>query len=388
METAPAMVPFSILPAIAHVLDSVEISCPSSCFAQGAKQMHKFDLQARTFRNGIAAAFTTFAIIGGSTTAQAGSPFVTLSVQGASTQASKGVFPAAINGKSVITGTYTDDSGTDHGFIGTAAGPIASFDAGDPGTNTSATAINVNGDVAGYYTDSKNHGFVRHADGTFELFDIVKGSDTTPKAMNNRGVITGTAGFNSGFVRKPNGRVTQFTVAGAASTLPLAINAGGTIAGYYFDNSNLTHGFVRTADGTITSFDVPGGFDHVYADGIDQAGDIVGYTYNNAAYRGFLRKADGTFTVFNPSGCPQTFVTAINYSGTIIGNCFNSGDFIYHGFIRTADGTITMYDAPDAAAFGGGGTFPTAISSNGKSVGYDINSADAYEGYRLNGSNQ
>jgi hypothetical protein len=350
--------------------------------------MHKFDLHRHAFRSGIAVAVMTFAAVGGASAGQVRDPFVTLSVPGASTQLGQGVFPAGINGKSVITGTYSDTSGVNHGFIGPAAGPIMSFDASNPGTNTSATAINIGGDVAGYYTDSKNHGFVRHADGTFEFFDVLKGTDTTPRAMNNKGVVTGTAGISSGFVRRPNGKITTFSTPDGSTTIPLAINAAGTVAGYYFDSSNLTHGFLRTADGTITEFDVPGGFDHVYAAGINQAGDIAGYTYNNAAYRGFLRKADGTFTVFNPSGCPQTFVTAINYSGTIIGNCFNSGDGIYHGFTRKADGTTTMYDGPDAAAFGGGGTFPTAISSNGKSVGFVETSSQSYEGYRLNGSNQ
>src|ERR1700761_2411440 len=78
-------------------------------------------------------------------------PFTVLSIDGASTQQGKGVFPFAISGNSVIAGEYIDDNGVDHGFIGTAEGPFTSFDAPGAGTSasegTTATAINASGVV-------------------------------------------------------------------------------------------------------------------------------------------------------------------------------------------------------------------------------------------------
>jgi len=340
--------------------------------------MRKFDLHTPAFRFGIIGIVLAFAASG----AQAGSPFVTFDAPGASTQAGYGTFPAAINGKNVITGQFIDNSVVYHGFIGVATGTLTTFDAPGAGTSsnegTVPTAINLSGTVTGNYIDSHSHGFVRHSDGSFETFSIA--TDTNPRGINDRGVVVGQAD-RIGFLRRATGIIKTFSVAGASTTLPVAINNNGVIAGYYYDSSDLTHGFVRAHDGTMTTFDVPGGFDHVTVTGINAAGDVVGTANNNAAYLAFVRKHDGTFAVFNPSGCPQAFGAAIGFDGTVVGNCYIVGDFVYHGFTRKPDGTTTMYDPPGAGAFG---TFPRSIAANEKSVGYFTDGADIYHGYRLN----
>jgi hypothetical protein len=340
--------------------------------------MRKFDLRTLAFRNGIVGVLLAFTASG----AQAGSPFATFDIPGASTQAGYGTFPAAISGKNVITGQYVDTGVVYHGFIGTVAGGFTSFDAPGAGTGsnegTVATAINLSGTVTGNYVDDHAHGFVRHSDGSFETFSI--GTDTNPTAINDRGVVVGNS-YPNGFLRRATGLIKTFAVPGAASTLPVAINNNGVIAGYYYDSSNFKHGFIRAHDGTVTTVDAPGGFDNSQIVGINAAGDVVGNTSNNAAYRAFVRTHDGAITVFNPSGCPQTFAAGINFDGTVVGNCYINGDFIYYGFTRKLDGTTTMYSPPGAGAFG---TFPRSIAANGKSVGYFTDSSDIYHGYRLN----
>jgi hypothetical protein len=352
--------------------------------------MRKLDFQGRTVRGCIATAFVTFAVAA-IAPAQAGpNTLVTFDVPGAGTASGQGTYATSISGPSLMTGYYVDSSNVSHGFIGTATGTISTFDAPDAGTGTyegtSPRAINASGVVAGYYTTNKQHGFVRLSDGTIQEFDIGVGQDTTPAAINNKGIVTGQANL-SGFVRTPNGNITQFAVPGAISTNPLAINSKGTIAGIYFLGDNTRHGFFRTRDGTITTFDVPGGFDNTYADGINAAGDITGYAYNNAAYVGFVRKAsDGTFTIFyNIDVCQvnHVFPVAINVDGSVTGSCLDE-NFVQHGFVRGPDGTIKSFSVPNA----NGGTTPTAIAANGKTVGYSNDVNFVAHGFRLNAGRQ
>lgn len=76
-----------------------------------------------------------------------------------------------LNDLGAITGSYTDASGTSHGFLRSLDGKITSFDA--PGADTTAgdfngtfpISINDQGTIAGYYIDTNNvmHGFLRLA---------------------------------------------------------------------------------------------------------------------------------------------------------------------------------------------------------------------------------
>lgn len=352
--------------------------------------MRKLDFHRSTLRCGIAAACVILSV----TAVEAGSnQIVTFDAPGAGTTTGEGTYPTAINGKSVITGNYTDSNHVSHGIIGTATGAMTTFDAPDAGTDpdegTHPTAINASGVVAGYYVSSKAHGFVRLSDGTFEEFDVGLGQDTMPTAINNKGIATGSAGLGA-FVRKPNGNMSLFSVPGASTTSPHAINAAGTVAGSYYLSDNTQHGFFRTSGGTITTFDVPGGFDRTYADGINSAGDITGYAVTGGispAYVGFVRKAsDGSFSIFyNITGCQVNYVfpSAINFDGTVVGSCLDE-NFVQHGFVRLSDGSITPFSAPNSP----GGTSPSAIAANGKTVGYANDVNFVAHGFRLNAGKQ
>jgi len=349
--------------------------------------MRKPDFYSRALSGGIAVACMTLAVA----TAQAGpNQLITFDVPGAGTASGQGTYPMSISGASLITGKYVDSSNVSHGFIGTATGTITTFDSPGAGTGsgegTTATAINKTGEVTGYYTTTKNHGFVRHSDGTFQFFDISLGTDTTPTAINSRGVVTGSGGGSGGFVRLANGSLIPFSVSGATTTSPHAINTTGTVAGSYYAGDNTQHGFFRTRDGTITTFDVPGGFASTYADGINNAGDITGYAVTGGitpAYVGFVRKAsDGSISIFyNIAGCQVNYVfpSAINFDGTVVGTCLDE-NFVQRGFIRSPDGTVSSFSAPNSP----GGTSPNAIAANGKTVGYANDVNFVAHGFRLN----
>jgi hypothetical protein len=335
----------------------------------------------RKFSSG-AGAFGVLLVLA-ATGAQAAKPYQVIDISGAGTGSGEGTMPTAISGHSVITGYYSDGNRTSHGFVGTAAKTMAAFDAPGAGTasnqGTTPTGINELGTITGSYNDGHAHGFVRHADGSFETFSVM--TDTTPMAINNNDVVTGYSQF-IGFVRAADGTITQFSVPGGTNTYANAINGKGVIAGYDIAASDgSVHAFVRAADGTITGFDVPGA-DGTIAQSIDSKGDIVGYSYGGGNRQGFLRARNGMITSFQPPGC-NVYSASINFDGNIVGQCLDSS-FVGHGYIRHPDGSMEIYDAPGAGTLPSAGTYPAQIGPNGKSVGYYQDNAGVNHGYRLN----
>jgi N-acetylneuraminic acid mutarotase len=150
----------------------------------------------------------------------------------------------AINASGALAGSYKDSNSVEHGFVRSAGGTFAEFDAPDVGTcvashgqnfgGTGVSSIDAAGDVAGYYTDTDcaQHGYVRSANGTIATFNA-PGSQTTPCA---------TSGFGKMF----------------CGTLSLGIDTAGAIAGGYADPDAVLHGYVRSAGGEFTRLDAPG----------------------------------------------------------------------------------------------------------------------------------
>src|SRR4029077_7574147 len=158
---------------------------------------------------------------------------------------------------------------------------------------------------------------------------------------------------------------TQIDVPGAFSTQPSGINKSGVIVGGYSSNGSDSHGF-RLSGGTFTTIDGPGTFTR--ADGIDQAGDIVG-SYRDAITgidHGFLLLANNTFTTIDdPDGTLGTRVNGINSAGTMVGS-FTDGAFPgqVHGFVLSG-GTFTTIDFPNAP-----GTTLLGINNSGVMTGF------------------
>jgi hypothetical protein len=111
----------------------------------------------------------------------------------------------SINDSGAITGTYTDASTFNHGFVRSPQGTFTTFDVGEAMWNLS---INNGGAVAGTYRDANgsSHGFVRSALGMITSFNVPGGLGITAVRINDLGVITGnysTGGRTLGFLRVP-----------------------------------------------------------------------------------------------------------------------------------------------------------------------------------------
>ena len=208
----------------------------------------------------------------------------------------EGTVPVAINASGVVTGYYSDSSGTNHGFI-YSSGNYTSFDApgafatGHSGlsSGTVPTSIDTAGDVVGSYTDSTQvrHGFIRTASGTITVFDA-PGATTTSQSGSIGGTISGTmpihidptgsyitgiytdsSGLGHGFVYylplTGSGSFTTFTPPNmtTSTSLPIqgvvfSVNASGTVVGFYLDDNEVAHGFQYTPTATPTPSFNPG----------------------------------------------------------------------------------------------------------------------------------
>jgi hypothetical protein len=115
-----------------------------------------------------------------------------------------------------------------------------------------------------------------------------------------------------------------------------------------------TQSFLYTG-GTFTQIDVPG-----EADGINDAGQIVGSFSNSTGTHGFL-DTGRTFTQIDVPGASFTAAGGINDAGQIVGVFINST--VNHGCLDTG-GTFTQIDVP-----GGGNTQANGINNAGQIVG-------------------
>src|SRR6185369_105864 len=99
--------------------------------------------------------------------------------------------------------------------------------------------------------------------------------------------------------------------------------------------------FIRTANGQITMLPTPAG--GIYARGINNVGDVVGYMRSASTAGvelGFLRHANGSMESIQVPGTDgRTRPTSINNRGQIAGDVLDG-----HAFIRNADGTYATFD--------------------------------------------
>ncbi len=182
----------------------------------------------------------------------------------------------------------------------------------------------------------------------------------------------------------PTYAFTTIDVAGASLTQPQGINAAGNIVGWY-TLGGLTHGFLLTSDDTTTidHLDANGQPDAHYTDlrGIAPNGDIVGNYAKSGeeavAYHGFRRTAAGQFTDQHYPGHLFEIIQRILPDGSVLG-CRHDHDLgaSMRGIVMTGTDTtevavpISMNNGatPDLSRIAGQHT----NTGNGHIEGYTI----------------
>jgi len=165
----------------------------------------------------------------------------------------EGTWVLAINANGAATGYYSDTHTAGiSAFVRDQFGTYTNFDAiSGPIQAIVPNAINLSGEVSGYYADFDYtiHSFLRDASGTLTTYDDPNGSFTQSFGMNDGGVIVGLyykVGNQKGFRRDASGNF--FTISSPTPnfiTQPGAINNAGRITGIYFDPNSAVHGFVK-----------------------------------------------------------------------------------------------------------------------------------------------
>ena len=253
-------------------------------------------------------------------------------------------FPGA-----AFSGAYDIYLGTVVGLFNyPGSGPLTSFTVKGgifrplavPGVqNTEALGMNTLGQIIGCYTDQggTNHGFL-YQSGHFTTVDNpFSAGPTVLYDINDSGVIVGSwmsigDPHLHGLVG-PIGSMKAVNYPGAFHTEVLGVNAGGDIVGYWTDpNASWPpyHGF-RLSKGNLISLDYPGALATI-AFGINDNGDIAGwyYTDGGAVTHGFIYSG-GSFRTVDVPGAVSTLLTRIKNNLQITGEFVDTAGET-HGF--------------------------------------------------------
>ena len=121
---------------------------------------------------------------------------------------------------------------------------------------------------------------------------------------------------------------------------------------------------------TFFNFDVPNATGYTFANGINNAGQVVGTSDGT----GFLLNTDGSFqTIAPPGSFVPTGAIGINNAGQIVGS-FTDGSSNFSTFLRGADGSYTTVATPAAGVFTAAGINDSAqIVGTGRTTGFVVN---------------
>ena len=264
-----------------------------------------------------------------------------------------------LNESGMLSGRYTDASGTEHGALftydentGSISDSVTITYNGVYASNLAATEvhkINNFGQLVGVAhiltgtgSQTRTYGFLHDSasvqDTTFENPNTSLRGGTTTYGINDSGKVAGTyidsIKGTVGFLGESNGTTTPLDIAPAGSREIrfFDINEAGVIAGFYLDADNNMHGFTyANATGTITTIDYPDA-DNTSLCGINNAGYVVGFFTASGKTSGFVYDGIGTVTPFDYPGAKATYFTEINNTGQITGYYRDASDN-YHGLL-------------------------------------------------------
>ena len=204
------------------------------------------------------------------------------------------------------------------------------------------------------------------------VFDSPKThSNIFPQDIDDFGRIVGIVSSltnplqSHGFLRLRNGRFAPAIIEPDADTYTATTgisNTGVICASMAF----------ASIAGTIITIDIPGAGDFVFANDINNAGEIVGsYTTQIVGeMHGFFRDAAGNVTApIDAPGATQTDLRGINDNSVIVGNALDA--LGQHGLVLQLPSDVTTFDYS-----GGSSTKFRGINKNGLITGYYIGSVD------------
>ncbi len=244
-----------------------------------------------------------------------------------------------INGHNVISGYFGSGADAQHpnkGYLIKAPYGQANYtNENFPGSaQTQVTGLNNQGDTCGFWVTANgtNHGFVEW-NGVFSSYNDPKtphtaGSVNQLLGVNNNGQAVGfyndAAGNSHAYQVNQATRVyTAIKIPGAVSAVATGINNAGDIAGISTDAAKVTTSWLLKG-GHLTTYQFPGGTD-TQAFGVNSTDHIVGsYLDGNGVQHGFvltspLGPKSSWQKIDDPNGVGSTVVNGINAAGDLVG---------------------------------------------------------------------
>jgi len=211
------------------------------------------------------------------------------------------------NGASTTVGFYVDGAGNNFGFV-KQGGSFTSVS--DPSTPAGPSVnqllgVNDNNQAVGFYVDASgnNQGYIYNlvtkAFTAINLPGSFNATSVTATGINDAGVITGyftnAGGATLGFIDDA-GTFSQFNDPGGSDTMFLGINSSDEVVGSFVDGGGNTDGLLfsfgpdsfATIDDPLSSSTPAFGVAGTTINGINNAGDLVGFYSDGTNVNGFL----------------------------------------------------------------------------------------------------
>jgi hypothetical protein len=257
-------------------------------------------------------------------------------------------------------------------------------------TSTSVFAINDSDIITGSWLDPSGveHGYVGPLSGSkYQTFDDTNSPSpgTEPRAINDNGTITGLSNSQNGttsgdipFERDPKGKTTEITKNGALlNYLVQGINnTNNTFAGSYINSSLAVIGYLAENGKYKSAFKVTGLQNNGYAGrGVDNAGDIVGWYDDPAGVQHGLLVSGGKAQKLEPSetNLASSVLEGINDKGTISGWWTDTAGLIHAFTYSMTSKKFTNINVPGSASFvQAWGISDQGLVAVGSDVGYYI----------------
>lgn len=200
--------------------------------------------------------------------------------------------------------------------------------------DTVATAINNQGTIAGWYTDSEGypHGFFLSGGvyTSYEHPNAVFG--TLINGINDDGDFVGTYSHTAGIIRSfvsVGGKLHEVTIPGVSSIQPTDINNKGDIVGFA-SSATGSGGFRRESNGALRyPFQRESGVSDVFY-GTNNSREAVGQENGDS---GLFYGGGTTYVIYNFPNLLNNALTGINRRGVICGYGFSSSELILYSYL-------------------------------------------------------
>lgn len=197
---------------------------------------------------------------------------------------------------------------------------------------------------------------------------VIAGEHVESYGNNALGQIVGFVLGKGAFVKTGTAPPLIFNVLTSGDAIATRINNLGQIVGFFRTSATPERykGFLREPNGQISVLEFPGA-DSTFAEGINDAGTIVGTYRVSAKDFAFVKDASGYRTLATPE--PGCDVDEISNAGTAMGTCYRStlpsedGNYAYvkHGLNDAAE--------VDVLRFGASFTYVLGMNDNHQLVG-------------------